>query len=85
MLTIQAHTPDAIFNNLAKRAINVDYMDNLDRYLKPALRAQSQCRATWEALATIKNPLIMGYVGQANIPHGPQQVNNPGTERCEPP
>ena len=76
MLTAQAHTLDAIFNNLARRAINAEYMDNLDRYLKLALRAQSQCRATWEALATIKNPPVMGYVRQANIAHGPQQVNN---------
>lgn len=76
MLTAQAHTLDAIFNNLARRAINAEYMDNLDRYLKLALRAQSQARATWEALATIKNPPVAGYVGQANIAHGPQQVNN---------
>ncbi|MGB5830963.1 MAG: hypothetical protein WBG92_03110 [Thiohalocapsa sp.] len=76
MLTAQAHTLDAIFNNLAQRAIRAEYMDNLDRYLKLALRAQSQCRATWEALATIKNPPVMGYVRQANIAHGPQQVNN---------
>ncbi len=76
MLTTQAHTLDAIFNNLARRAINAEYMDNLDRYLKLALRAQSQCRATWEALATIKNPPMMGYVKQANISHGHQQVNN---------
>jgi hypothetical protein len=27
-------------------------------------------------LATIKNPPVMGYVRQANIVHGPQQVNN---------
>ena len=51
-------------------------MVDLDRYLKLALRAQSQCRATWEALATIKNPPIVGYVQQANIAHGHQQVNN---------
>ncbi len=76
MLVTQAHTLDAIFNNLARRAINAEYMDNLDRYLKLALRTQSQCRATWEALATIKNPPVMGYVRQANIAHGPQQVNN---------
>ena len=76
MLTAQAHTLDAIFNNLARRAINAEYLDNLDRYLKLALRAQSQCRATWEALATIKNPPIVGYVRQANIAHGHQQVNN---------
>ena len=76
MLTTQAHTLDAIFNNLAKRAITAEYMANLDIYLKLALRAQSQCRATWEALSAIKNPPVMGYVRQANIAHGPQQVNN---------
>jgi hypothetical protein len=78
MLTTQAHTLDAIFNNLARRAaLNIgEYMDACDKYLKLALRAQSQCRATWEALATIKNPPVMGYVRQANIAHGPQQVNN---------
>ena len=76
MLTAQAHTLDAIFNNLARRAVNSEYMNNLDTYLKLALRAQSQCRATWEALSAIKNPPMMGYVQQANIAHGHQQVNN---------
>jgi hypothetical protein len=76
MLTTQAHTLDAIFNNLATRAIKAEYMKNLDTYLKLALRAQSQCRATWETLSAIKNPPVMGYVRQANIAHGPQQVNN---------
>jgi hypothetical protein len=76
MLTAQAHSLDAIFNNLAQRAINSKHIDNLDRYLKLALRAQSQCRSTLEALTAIKNPPMMGYVGQANISQGPQQVNN---------
>jgi hypothetical protein len=31
---------------------------------------------TWGALVTIKNPPMIGYVRQANIAHGPQQVNN---------
>jgi hypothetical protein len=80
MMTTQAHTLDAIFNNLARRAINAEYMKTLDTYLKLALRAQSQCRATWEALSAIKNPPVMGYVRQANIAHGPQQVNNATNE-----
>ncbi len=84
MLTAQAHILDAVFNNLAGRAIKAEYMDNLDRYLKLALRAQSQCRATWEALATMKNPPMMGYVRQANIAHGPQQVNNAASTASEP-
>lgn len=76
MLVSQAHTLDAIFNYLARCAVDADYIDSLDRYLKLALRAQSQCRATWEAVTTIQNPPVMGYVRQANIAHGPQQVNN---------
>jgi hypothetical protein len=76
MLTAQAHTLDAIFNNLARRAIKAEYLSQLDTYLKLALRAQSQSRATWEALATIKNPPLVGYTRQANIAHGHQQVNN---------
>ena len=76
MLTAQAHTLDAIFNGLAQHAINADYMDHLEKYLKLALRAQSQCRATWEAITSIKNPPVVGYVRQANIAQGHQQVNN---------
>jgi hypothetical protein len=78
MLTSQAHSLDAIFNSLARRAaLNMgEYMQACETYLKLALRAQSQCRATWEALSAIKNPPVMGYVRQANIAHGPQQVNN---------
>lgn len=78
MLTAQAHTLDAIFNNLAFRAAKNmgEYMQACETYLKLALRAQSQWRATWEALATIKNPPMVGYVKQANIAQGHQQVNN---------
>ena len=35
MHTAQAHTLDAIFNNLARRAIDAKYMDELETYLKP--------------------------------------------------
>lgn len=75
MLASQAYTLDALFNNLARRAANADRMDTLETYLKLALRAQSQCRSTWEAVSAIQNPPL-GYVKQANIAHGPQQVNN---------
>jgi len=82
MLMTQAHTLDAIFNTLAKRAaLNMgEYLNSAETYMRLALKAQSQCRTTLEALATIKNPPIMGYVQQANIAHGPQQVNNGVTE-----
>ena len=76
MLTAQAHTLDAIFNTLARKANSAEFLSQLETYLKLALRAQSQCRATWEALSTIQHPPMANYVGQANITSGPQQVNN---------
>lgn len=77
ILMTQAHTLDAIFNELARRAAaNMgEYINATDRYLRLALKAQSQCRATLETLATIKNPPVI-YAKQANIANGPQQVNN---------
>lgn len=78
LLTAQAHTLDAIFHKLARKATDVEYLNQLDVNLRLALKAQSQCRATLEALAAIKNPQPVAFVRQANIAHGPQQVNNAG-------
>lgn len=77
LLMTQAHTLDALFNNLARRAaLNMgEYMNAAETYLRLALKAQGQCRATLETLAVIKNPPV-AFVRQANIAHGPQQVNN---------
>lgn len=76
MLYGQAITLQTIFTNLARRsAMNAgEYIDAADKYMRLALKAQSQCRATLETLAEIKNP--MPYIKQANIANGPQQVNN---------
>jgi len=52
------------------------YMNATETYLRLALKAQGQCRATLETLAMIKNPQPVAFVRQANIAHGPQQVNN---------
>lgn len=78
LLIAQAHTLDAIFNNLSRRAaLNMgEYMNAAEAYMRLALKAQTQCRATLETLATIKNPQSVAFVRQANIAHGPQQVNN---------
>ena len=46
-----------------------------ERLLRLGLKAQSQSRATLETLATIKNPPTV-FARQANVAHGPQQVNN---------
>ena len=77
ILTAQAHSLDAIFANLARRAaLNMgEYIGAAETYLKLALRAQSQCRATLETLAAIKSPPVV-FAKQANIAHGHQQVNN---------
>lgn len=76
-LVAQANTLDAIFNELARRAaMNMgEYLGATETYLRLALKAQSQCRATLETLATIKNPPVI-YARQANVTTGPQQVNN---------
>ena len=44
--------------------------------VRKASKAKAQCRATIETLAEIKNPRTVAFVKQANIAHGPQQVNN---------
>ena len=77
MLIGQAHSLQSIFQCLASRAVlNIGHYPNaVDSYLRLALKAQSQCRATLETLATIKNPPAV-FARQANITTGPQQVNN---------
>ena len=76
MLISQAHSLDVIFTRLALDASANLYSNAnaAERCLRLALKAQSQCRATLETLAAIKNPPI--FTRQANIAHGPQQVNN---------
>jgi hypothetical protein len=77
MLITQAHTLDALFNQLVMRAVlnQGEYLDAADKYYKLALRAQNQARATLETLATIKNPPNLAIVKQANIGQA-VQVNN---------
>jgi hypothetical protein len=78
MLIAQAHTLEAIFHELIRRAgLNMgEYLNAAETYMRLALKAQSQCRATLETLATLKNPSPVTFVRQANVAHGPQQVNN---------
>jgi hypothetical protein len=37
-------------------------MEKFDPFLRLALKAQSQCRATWEAIAEVKNPRAVAFV-----------------------
>ena len=75
MLTTQAISLDNIFNKLAVQAIKSEYVANFETYLKLALKAQSQCKCTVEALSMLKNP--QPYIKQTNIGQlGNQQINN---------
>ena len=76
MLLGQAHALQAIFMNLSRRAVKQEHLNNYETFLRLALKAQGQCRATLETLVEIKNPRQVAFVQQANIANGPQQVNN---------
>ena len=75
VLISQATALNSIFNDLAMRSYEQSQMQHLDTFLRLAMKAQNQCRMTLETLATIKNPPVV-FARQANISHGPQQVNN---------
>lgn len=78
MLYGQAVALQTVFSNLSRRAaLNAGgHMQACETYLRLALKAQAQCRATLETLHEMKNPRPLAFVRQANIAHGPQQVNN---------
>lgn len=58
MLAAQGTTLDTMFTELARRtALNMgDYINAAERYGRLALKAQSNCRATLEALAKLHQP-----------------------------
>ncbi len=61
MLVSQAAALNSIFTELARRAgVNMgEYMGAMESYLRLALKAQAQCRATIETLAEMKNPPVV--------------------------
>ena len=76
MLVSQATALQTIFTSLARRAQDQTSQRNLEAFLGLAMKAQSQSRATISALVDLKYPRQATFVKQANIAHGPQQVNN---------
>ena len=68
MLLCQAHTLDALFNQLAQKALVQGQMPHYEAFMKLAFKAQSQCRATLETLSTIKNPPFI-FAKQTNKHH----------------
>lgn len=82
MLTAQASALNAMFGELARRAA-LNKGGNLpatETYMRLALKAQAQCRATVETLAAMKNPPVV-FARQANINNGGQQQINCGAEQ----
>lgn len=75
ILTAQAEALNAVFNNLAKKSLHAEYMAHMDTFLRLALKAQSQCRTTVEAIAEIKYPKSATFIKQQNVANQ-QQVNN---------
>jgi hypothetical protein len=73
ILVGQAAALNALFAELARRAgLNMgEHLGAAETYMRLALKALGQCRATLETLAAIKNPPVV-YARQANINNGGQ-------------
>jgi hypothetical protein len=76
MLIGQAMALESIFTSLAKRASGQTQLPHYQAFFGMAMKAQAQSRATLAALVDLKYPRQATFVKQANIAHGPQQVNN---------
>ncbi len=83
MLVSQATALQTLFARLTEKALSADYLGHFEAFMKLALRAQSQCRATLETLAAVKNPPVV-YAQQANVTTGPQQINNGIAQPAQP-
>ena len=78
MLFSQASSLNLLFAEMNRRAfknLGGAYFEAGKQYMGLALKAQNQCRMTLETLGNIVNPPAV-FAKQANIAHGPQQVNN---------
>lgn len=76
-LASQAITLNTIFNEMARRAAaNLGHnLQITESYLRMALKAQAQSRATMETLAEVKCPRAPTFVKQQNNAYQ-QQINN---------
>jgi hypothetical protein len=75
MLINQAVALEGLFADLIRKASIQTAMPNIEGFMRLALRAQNQSRATLETLGNLKNPKAV-FVRQANFSAGHQQVNN---------
>jgi hypothetical protein len=84
MLLSQATALQTIFASLARRAVTQEHLRQYEVFMGLALKAQAQSRATISALVNLKYPRQAMFVKQANIAHGPQQVNNGAAAGADP-
>ena len=76
MLIGQAQALQTMFVTLGRMAANKTSLPQYVAFMNMALKAQSQSRATIQALTELKYPKQATFVKQANIANGNQQVNN---------
>lgn len=73
ILANQAIALQSLFARLTERALSQSAMTNIEAFMRLALRAQSQCRTTLEALSALnKTPAI--FAQQAHVATN-QQIN----------
>ena len=84
MLVSQATALQTMFASLARRAATQEHLRQYETFMGLALKAQAQSRATITALVDLKYPRQATFVKQANIAHGPQQVNNSAAAGADP-
>ena len=76
MLIGQAQALQTMFVSLGRQAASKTSLPQYTAFMNLALKAQSQSRATIQALTELKYPKQATFVKQANIAHGHQQINN---------
>ena len=76
MLIAQAQALQTMFVSLGREAVSKTQLNQYTAFMNLALKAQSQSRATIQALIELKYPKQATFVKQANISNGHQQVNN---------
>jgi len=73
ILANQALALQSLFSRLTERALSQSHTSNIEAFMRLALRAQSQCRATLESLSSLnKTPTV--FAQQANVATN-QQIN----------
>ena len=76
MLIGQAQALQTMFVSLGRQAASKTSLPQYTAFMNLALKAQSQSRATIQALTELKYPKQATFVKQANFAGGNQQVNN---------